>query len=348
MRRDEVALIYSLGLVVLLLVVTSTTDSPVFYKNDITDWMCSYNRILCVKNIPPHNDMCEPELPYPPGNERDAILGMFIPKSGWTENHLEMMTFVFYLMRKIVPDCQIVLFLGEQLKGIQVWDEMVAKYQIKAVYTALPKDWNMINHRFVLYKNYLIEHENEIDRAIFCDSKDIYFLRDPFTKIAKNNSLIVGREFRSIDPDDFYSYDGFYQYYNNFIWMKEAYGQDYAEELRLKKAPINNAGFGGGDVKSMITLFTMWTDEMIKIGGQRRWGFDQAVYNKLVYSGELKKKIPFMHLADCKHDRICMFSTQRIDLQNGVPYLFDGCIPHVLHRDGLTYKMMDAQRYPDN
>ena len=344
--KDKIVL-YPFLIVVALLFIIGFTDNPHFYSTEITDWKCKHNRILCLKNLPEYNATCEAPMPHPSHSSRDVILGMFVPKKGWTEGHLEMMTYVYYLMRKIMPEVHIVLFLGKQLEGIPVWDKLVKDYNIDAKYITVEEGWNMINYRFMLYKNYLIEHQNEIDRVIYCDSKDIYMLRDPFKKIGKKESLIVGREFRSIDDKDFYSYDGFYQYYNNYEWMADAYGVEFTEILKRNKSPINNGGFGGGDIQSMIKYLTLWTNEMIAIGGQKRWGYDQATLNKLVYTGVMNKEIPHIHYSDCKNDRICMFSERRIEYKNGIPYMMDGCIPHLLHRDGLTWKMMDRKRYSD-
>ncbi|BFU20423.1 hypothetical protein EHI8A_182460 [Entamoeba histolytica HM-1:IMSS-B] len=348
MKLCDTLLFVSTSLMVISLFVAGITDSPKYHNIEITDWLCSHNRLLCLKNLPQHNTQCEPQLPFKAATSRDVVIGMFVPKRGWTEQHLEMMSFVFYLMRQTIPKAHLVLFLAEQLKGVEVWDKMVQTYSIDAIYVNVPEGWNMVNYRFMLYKEYLKEHEGEIDRVIFCDSKDIYMLRDPFKQINNQNSLIIGREFRSSEDDDYYSYDGFYQYYNNYVWMKDAYGETFTKELKEKKAPINNAGFGGGDVHSMIKLLTIWTNEMVRIGGQQRWGFDQAVYNYLIYNGTISSQFPYAHFADCKHDRICMFSEKRVNLVKGIPYLFDGCIPHVLHRDGLSFNMMDVKRYPQN
>lgn len=344
--KDKIVL-YPFLIIVSLLIIIGFTDTPKFHSTEPNEKNCKYNRILCLENLPEYNPTCEAPMPYPSHTKRDVILGMFVPKKGWTEGHLEMMSYVYYLMRKIMPNVHIVLFLGKQLENIPEWDNLIKEYQIDVKYISVEEGWNMINYRFMLYKNYLIEHQQEIDRVIYCDSKDIYMLRDPFTKIGMKEYLIVGREFRSIDENDYYSYDGFYQYYNNYEWMADAYGIEFTEELKKEKKPINNGGFGGGDVQSMIKYLTLWTDEMIKIGGQKRWGYDQATLNKLVYTGIMNKELPFIHYSDCKNDRICMFSERRIEYKNGIPYLFDGCIPHLLHRDGLTYKMMDRKRYSD-
>ena len=347
MKVITIGVWFCIGLMILSLLY-SFIDTPLIFGAKVNSYLCKYNRILCLDNLPPLNPKCDPSTPYPHASSRDLVIGMFVPKKGWTEGHLEMISFVFYLMRKTTPKVNLVMFLGDVLKNEEKWTKVMKTYNVTVEYVHVPEGWNMVNYRFVLYRDYLMKHTNDYDRVIFCDSKDIYFLRDPFTQIGMNNTLLVGREFRSADPNDFYSYKGVYQYYNNYIWMVQSYGEQMAETLKNNNSVINNAGFGGGDIKSMIKLLSMWVDEMIRIKGQDRSGFDQSVYNYLIYSGKLTSEMNYTTFLDCSHYKICMFSEKRVALRNGIPYLSDGCVPHVLHRDGLSYNMLDIRRYPDN
>ncbi|KAL7711842.1 Uncharacterized protein QTN25_010484 [Entamoeba marina] len=334
MKQGESILLFVTISLISTSILVSFLDTPIIQKPVINDWLCKHNRILCLHNLPPVSDECDPPMENPEASDRDVVLGMFCTKT-WCN-------------RRTFRNDIILMFLGDSLKGKENWNKVMKTYNVTVEYVSVPEGWNMVNYRFVLYRDYLIKHSNDVDRVIFCDSKDIYFLRDPFKQIGKSKSLLIGREFRSENDKDYYSFDGFYQYYNNYVWMNQAYGLEVVEWMKKNDMVINNAGFGGGDIQSMTTLLTMWVDEMIRIGGQNRWGFDQAIYNYLIHSGKLKDVMDYIELGDCKHNRICMFSEKRIYLKNGIPYLYNGCVPHVLHRDGLTYNMMDVRRYPNN
>lgn len=147
--------------------------------------------------------------------------------------------------------------------------------------------FNAVVDRYEDCLQYLKEHEGEYDRVAITDFRDVVFFADGFstvgfdevvmtTECVKHNSI---EEIECID----FSHD------SNYRWIVQTFGNEIANKYREEKRVVINAGVIIGGYSQVKQLLTKFNETVYSFQSTSHlWGFDQAVFNYLYYSGQLK------------------------------------------------------------
>ena len=144
------------------------------------------------------------------------------------------------------------------------------------------KDIHIVNLRFKLYYNYLVDHNNIYDLIFLCDSRDVIFQKDIFTHPIINNKY------------DLYLFE---EESNNITIDKCKFNSLYVKKSQLnindlvKNKKILCVGTILGKYKGIVEYlnnFNYILDNEVPVDQKNLYGVDSGINYKIIYGNLLK------------------------------------------------------------
>ena len=269
---------------------------------------------------------CASILTEPPHGPSDVIIYGFDMKPHYSaekrQRYYNQLNMTFAMMRLNAPRATVVLFAIEDIPAPLV--EIYRRHNITVV--AIPQyvGWQNSNARIPAAFKYLTENRGWIRRVIFADSRDVFFLTDPF-RIVKPDALMMTHECFQRDHCTNLNHQPLH-----YQWFSYVFGADEANRYKRMNVPMVNSGVIMGGVRPVLALFRA-LDQRVKPKFANFWGYEQSLINYVVYGGHLAGVALDMHRCD---QAMCI-TKNGIDFgpQGSQMVLVDtGCSPVVTHQ----------------
>ena len=196
------------------------------------------------------------------------------------------------------------------------------------------KHKHIVSQRYLDFEKYLKEHQDEYDRVVFADLRDVFWFADGFATISPDEFILMH------ECEDFGNYLlrclSFKRMRNsnaNYEWVRKFYGKEIATHFREKEFLIINGGFVGGNTQKMVQFLSVICNELKqKPEYLYEWGYDQATTSYIYNTG----KLDFIGITTNT-------MTQRLGWDNERYYRYDyekkslhmnsnGCSPIIRHK----------------
>ncbi|ELP88788.1 hypothetical protein EIN_437680 [Entamoeba invadens IP1] len=181
--------------------------------------------------------------------------------------------------------------------------------------------------RYFATYDYLSQNQEKYDRVVFGDFKDIYFFADGFATFDAND-LIFLIECKGVnsmktcltlaEP-------------TNRGWIRTSFGKDIADKYANNKTLLSNVGVVLGGTKKMLKYLEIFKDNVIPEKADN-WGHDQALHNKLLYSGYFES---LNYTKDYCTQRVCFSEDKSVVWNQKKKALYTrgtGCAPVIRHK----------------
>ncbi|ELP94537.1 hypothetical protein EIN_116480 [Entamoeba invadens IP1] len=181
--------------------------------------------------------------------------------------------------------------------------------------------------RYFAAYDYLTQNQEKYDRVVFGDFKDIYFFADGFATFDVND-LIFLMECKAVDntktcvtlaeP-------------TNRRWIQTSFGKAIADGYANNRTFLSNVGVVLGGTAKLLKYIEIFKDNVIPEKADN-WGHDQALHNKLLYSGYFES---LNYTKDYCTQRVCFSEDKSVvwDAKNKALYTRGtGCAPVIRHK----------------
>ena len=125
------------------------------------------------------------------------------------------------------------------------------------------------NYRFILFLQYLTWHQDEYDRVMLTDIRDVIFQKAPFA--AESGQ---GISFFLEDPSQTFRHKF------NYEWLAAATDVQTADALADR--PVSCAGITIGSIKQVIAYLAYIKSKLVH-REKLEWGLDQGIHNSYLY-----------------------------------------------------------------
>lgn len=125
------------------------------------------------------------------------------------------------------------------------------------------------NYRFIFYLQFLKEHQQEYDRVMLTDIRDVIFQRAPFS-IMKDEGIYFFLE----------DVTQTFRHKFNYQWLASATDKETAESLADEQ--VSCAGVTMGNT-AMVIDYLEYIREKLSGCEKLEWGLDQGIHNSYIY-----------------------------------------------------------------
>ena len=306
---------------------TKEIKETIFYKDSMIDTE-KFN----------YDGECGDFFKYKENNERDLIFySIYYKDEKSFLRHKEKSYMTHSINKASIPNAKRILYLYGDPPGNTFFDDM-KNMGIEVIKHNKPivEPFNAALHRFEAMYEYLIEHENEFDRVVHSDFRDVIWFADGFRCFSKDDMYITSESQIALGKEEHNTY---IKSWINSKWMEEGYGLKFVRELKKNNSVIMNVGLAFGGTKQMINYLKIMVDEMNRNKNSiERWGYDQALINYLYYTNQLPNVTVIKPSQFIGFD---VFSGLNYDSQNKVFYVKGSkCSPIIRHKICKDIKFM--------
>ena len=240
-----------------------------------------------------YKDNCNFPFKYKPNNQRDLLFNavFYDDEKSW-RRHKEQIQQAISLSNSTIGNVTKILYLYGKVKDKE-FEKMFRRngYQIIRSKVILDKVKNkhIVSQRYFDFEKYLREHQNEYDRVVFTDLRDVYWFADGFATISPDELILM---LECNDLGNFtmkcLSFGDMNKKEANYKWMTQFYGFDVYQDLYERNVPIVNSGFIAGSVeKTLKFLEVMNKYLLLNEKSLFKWGYDQSTLNYIYHTGKL-------------------------------------------------------------
>ena len=240
-----------------------------------------------------YSGVCSNPFKYKPNNKRDLLFNtaFYDDKESW-DNHKEEIQLAIEMSHHTIPDATKILYLYGNVDDKE-FEDMFTKNGYKIIRSKVvldkKKHKHIVSQRYLDFEEFMIEHQNEYDRVIFADLRDVYWFADGFATISPDEFILMN------ECDDLGKYMmrclSFRKMTNgnaNYRWVNKFYGENIAKELKAKESLIVNGGFVGGNTQKMLQFLSIMCNQLKqKPQYLYEWGYDQATMSYIFNTGKL-------------------------------------------------------------
>ena len=233
--------------------------------------------------------------------------------------------------------CRIVLLSAKKLNINNRVKQLFSKLDVEVFDDCVNKDPSRpyIPHmlRFELEKQWIQEHESEIDRVFHSDAFDVYFQKDPFgPDIVKDKLTFI------LEPHAFRSCGW------NLAWMNECYGERVTSSINTRFIICSGSIIGGKDPYLKLLDLMISQKEWTKCWEASK---DQPILNYLVWTGKVSEAGIKYEMTGCNGEYLtmqwCLVNGQVPTDKEGRITSMIGSVPAFVHQynrnETLTKKL---------
>ena len=285
-----------------------------------------------------YKDNCNFPFKYKPSNKRDLLFNsiFYRTKKQW-KKHKSQIQQAIGLSNKTIGNATKILYLYGKVKD-EEFEQMFTENGYKIIDSEMKfstKDKKFIvSQRYLDFEKYLREHQNEYDRVVFTDTRDVYWFADGFATISPDELILM------LECDDLgnftmkcLSFGDMNKKEANYKWMTKFYGFDIYNDLYNRNVPIVNGGFIAGSVEKTLKFLEVMNEQLNqKPEFLFKWGYDQATLNHVYHTG----KLDFLNITMNTITQRLGFDLKkkyRYDSESkGVYMNSNGCSPIIRHK----------------
>ncbi|EKE37726.1 hypothetical protein ENUP19_0219G0050 [Entamoeba nuttalli] len=266
-----------------------------------------------------YNGKCGELFQYPPSSQRDLIMYSHAHSPLWNIQQFEIEQ-TLTIMRASLPNVTAVVFTIGEIP--LEFSNLMKRFNVIEVPGDIKyENWNGVNARIPLALEYLKNHQNQYDRVIWSDLRDVFYFTDIFKTFSSNDLYWLAE---STGTKNF----TFYNRYPHFVWMLNFKGKKMTKKFMENGNVGLNGGLGMGGIHKMIQFLNKWND-LIEFEYVSKWGYDQTLLNLLTLNEFVSNNL---HLSIEKCTQRMCFIPDQLSFNNGVAYYPSGCSPIVTHK----------------
>jgi len=231
--------------------------------------------------------------------------------------------------KKVLPNCKIICFMPKEAVHQDTINEL-KKNNIEVILEEGYKDWNIVNSRFFMIKNYLEKNKGKINRIMMADLTDVFVFADLFSTFNEND-LIINEECREFNRKDDKNCLIFAEQKLAVNWMNKAYPneQNKIKNLMDKKVFNINAGLILGGYNKILKFLNILLKNF-DYNKKGDYGYDQSTLLLKYYDEEFKDLN--ITLEPCTQ-RMCLDTISLLSNKNTTEiYYPNGCSPVIIHK----------------
>lgn len=280
------------------------------------------------------NGKCGEIFKYKKNNERDLLFYSvcFQDKNKWLQQK-ETSMMAATINRHTIPNAKFVLYLhGEEPEEgfIENFRQLGFDVIRSNIVISQTQTFNAAVQRFLDFEEYLEKHENEFDRVVISDFRDIIWFADGFQTMSPDELFMSSECWGSPVICKKISKGSS----KNKLWFEHCYGKKLAKEFGERNVILLNTGFFASGMKLMRDFIKIYNNEIrSKPEHANYWGFDQAIINYIYHSGKLKHLNVTLNTMTQKFGFGMYDKCHTYDSERKVVYEFNGkCSPVIRHK----------------
>ena len=238
-----------------------------------------------------YEGICSNPFQYKENNKRDLLFNtIFYDDIEKWKKHKKEIREAIEMSKHTIPHATKILYLYGDINDDE-FEEMFTKngYQILRSHVKIDQGKFIVSQRYLDFEKYLTEHQNEYDRVVMADLRDVFWFADGFSTISPDE-LILTYECNDLGNYTMrcVHFGKLTEKQTNFQWMANFWGKEITVEFQSNSSYEINGGFVGGNTKKMLSFLRIMNEYLLKHSEYLyEWGYDQATITYIYNTGKL-------------------------------------------------------------